>query len=279
VTEPARDLRPLAFAGVTAVVSVGLLTVAVATGGLGPDVGRGAEFCEAARSGWVRQPANTLSNAGFVVAGLLVAWRAGRREQLGATLSRYPGLATAYACVVVLLGPASAAMHATQSALGGQLDLLSMYLVASFAAAYAVTRAAGRGPAAFAVLFAVLLAGCELTGLRGGEVPVVMHPGNIAFGVLLVTALAVELTMVRRGLVAADARYAAVAAGALAVAFVIWNLSKTAWCDPHSPLQGHAVWHLLGAVAAYYLFRYYTSERSAGRVPTGGTPAAAPSSR
>ena len=51
-----------------------------------------------------------------------------------------PGLAPAYACLVVLLGPGSMAMHATGSELGGNLDMLSMYLVAAFAAAYAAMR-------------------------------------------------------------------------------------------------------------------------------------------
>jgi len=47
-----------------------------------------------------------------------------------------------------------------------------------------------------------------------------------------------------------------------ATAFLIWGLdiSKTI-CNPHSPLQGHAVWHLLGAVAAGFLYLYYASER------------------
>src|SRR5690349_12127996 len=118
---PDRDLRPLAYAAATAVVSTGLLVLAVGAGWLGDDVGRGANFCEAARAGWVKQPANTWSNAGFVVAGLLIAWRAGRRDQLGDVLPGQAGLAPAYGCLVVLLGPASAAMHATQSQAGGQL--------------------------------------------------------------------------------------------------------------------------------------------------------------
>src|SRR6478609_4027749 len=137
---PTRSLRPLGYAALTAALSTGLLGLGVGYGWLGPDVGRGDNFCEAARSGWVKQPANTWSNLGFVVAGLLVAWRAGRPDQLGDVLPRHAGLATAYACLVVLLGPASAAMHATQAETGGQFDLLSMYLVASFAAAYALMR-------------------------------------------------------------------------------------------------------------------------------------------
>ena len=135
---PDRSLRPLAVAGPWRSSRSACWHSRSATGGSGADVGRGGRFCEAARDGTVLQPANCLSNLGFVVAGLLIAFQAGRPSTLGDVLPRYRGLATAYACVVVLLGPGSAAMHATQAELGGDLDLLSMYLVAAFAAAYAV---------------------------------------------------------------------------------------------------------------------------------------------
>ncbi len=243
---------------------MGLLAWAVGAGALGPDVGRGADFCEAARDGWVRQPANTWSNLGFVLAGLAVAWRARRPELLGAALGRRPGLATAYACLVVLLGPASAAMHATQSARGGHLDMLSMYLVASFAAAYAVTRRLGLPAVGFGLLFVALLAGCELVGTISTEIPVVMFAGNVAFGLLLVLALTVELRMVRTGRLQVDGRWAVAAGLTMLVAFAIWNAANAGLCDPRSLLQGHAVWHVLGAVAAYLLFRYWASE-GAGR--------------
>jgi ceramidase len=250
---PDRSLRPLGYAAATAVVSTGLLVVAVGAGWLGADVGRGANFCEAARDGWVKQPANTLSNLGFVVAGLVIAWRAGR--------TRLHGLATAYACIVVLLGPASAAMHATQSALGGHLDLLSMYLVASFAAAYALMRWWGRDRTFFWQVFSLMVAGCELVGLLGDDVPVVQQAGNVAFAALLMTAVVVEVRLWRRGDGArTDLRWGAAALGTILVAFLIWNVTKTHWCDPHSLLQGHAAWHLLDAVSAYLLFRFWASE-------------------
>ncbi len=254
-------LRPFVAALLTAVGSTALLALAVRGGWLGPDVGRGADFCEAARAGWMRQPANSLSNAGFVVTGLMVAWRARRTDLLGDTLPRYPGLATGYACIVVLLGPASAAMHATQSAAGGVLDLTSMYLVAGFAAAYSLTRWWARDVRSFWVLFAALVVGCELIGAIDREVPVVMVPGNVAFATLLVVAVAMETRLWRRGPARADLRYGLAALASMLVAFAIWNLDRNGWCDPHSWLQGHGVWHLLGAAAAYLLFRLYASER------------------
>ena len=193
-----RDLRPLVAAAATAVVSLALVLAAARWGWLGPDVGRGDGFCEAARPGWIRQPANTWSNLGFVIAGLAIAWYAGVRAHLGVTLGAHPGLATAYAVLVVLLGPGSMAMHATQSDLGGHLDLLSMYLVSGFALAYGLMRFVHRGPGFLAVVFVLAVVAGMAVQLRGGSVPVLGHAGNAAFGVEIVVALGLEVALFRR---------------------------------------------------------------------------------
>lgn len=251
----------MATTAVVALGSVALLTAAVTGGWLGPDVGRGAGFCEAARDGLVRQPANTFSNAGFVLAGLLIARRARHSAALGDVLPRFPGLTTWLACVVVLLGPASAAMHATQSAWGGHLDMLSMYLIAGLTAAYALTRWRRAGTGTFIALFSAAVALCELVGLWSRPVPVVQFAGNVAFAALLLLAVGVEVALRRRGETTIRFGYGVAALASMLVAFGIWNLAQGPWCAPHSWLQGHAVWHLLGAVAAYLLFRMYASER------------------
>jgi hypothetical protein len=248
--------RPIALAVLTAAASLTSLALAVRYGWLGADVDRGADFCEAA-AGRVRQPVNTLSNLGFVIAGLAIAREAWR----------LPAVGTAYACLVVLLGPASMAMHATESSLGGHLDVLSMYLVASFAVAYAAMRVWRRGRTFMAVTFAASLVGSEVVEALGGGLPVVMHAGNLAFGALLVTALVLERRIMRRGETTLDRRWILAAAGSLLVAFAVWNTAKdgSPLCWPGSVYQGHGVWHLLGAVSAYCLFRYYASERSERR--------------
>jgi hypothetical protein len=249
--------RPLATTAAVAVASTALLVVAVGQGWLGPDVGRGANFCEAPHPGWVRQPANSLSNAGFVVAGLLVAARAGRLPPDG-VMSRT--VATVLASVVVLLGPASAAMHATQSAWGGHLDMLSMYLVAGFAATWAWARWTRRGTGAFVAAYVACVLLCELVGLWPDPVPVVHYSGNLVFGLLLVAAVVLETLIWRRGETATAFRHGVASLAAMLVAFATWLRTNAGWCDPDSLLQGHAVWHLLCAVAAYWLFRLYESE-------------------
>ena len=255
------DRTPLIVAGATAAVSCGLLALAIWRGWLGPDVGRGATFCEAASGSVIRQPANTLSNVGFVAAGLLIAWQAGGRRR-GRVADRR--LATAMACIVVLLGPGSAAMHATQSAAGGHLDMLSMYLIAAFAAAYATMRLRRGGSGVLAGAFVAGVAFCELAGAWGGRLPVVMSSGNAAFGVLLIVAVVIEVRIMRRGETRSRRGYAYASLATMLVAFGIWNASKAWLCDPHSLIQGHAIWHVLGAVAAYLLYRYYASEEARG---------------
>ena len=243
---------PLLIAGITALVSCGLMALAIRYGWLGDDVGRGANFCEAARDSLVKQPANTFSNAGFVVAGLMIAWHARRTSALSTQMS------TAIACLVVLLGPGSAAMHATQSELGGHLDMTSMYLVSAFALAYALQR--WRGTPFLAVFIAGVAFG-ELAGLWHAEIPVVTYAGNVAFGLMLIAAIVIEVLIRRRGRIRANPAYAITALCSMITAFVIWNVSKTWLCDPDSLIQGHAIWHVLGAVSAYFLYRYYASER------------------
>ena len=254
--------RPLVVALLTAVTSIALLALAIGQGWLGPDTGRGAWFCEAARDGLVLQPANTFSNAGFVIAGLLVAWQAGFRDRLGDVLPTRPGLATAYGAVVVLLGPASSAMHATQSAAGETLDLTSMYLVSSFAAGYALTRWLRRDRVFFWQVFLLSVAACELIGRVSQHVPVVVQSGNVGFAALLVTAVVLEVRLWRRGPERTRLAWGAAAVGTLLLAFTIWNLDQHGWCDPHSLVQGHAIWHVLCAVSAWMLFRLWASERA-----------------
>jgi uncharacterized protein YfiM (DUF2279 family) len=259
-----RDLRPLAVATATAVVSLALVLAAARWGWLGDDVGRGGGFCEAPRSGWIRQPANTWSNLAFVVAGLCVAWYATDRVRLGLTLGAHPALATAYAVLVVLLGPGSMAMHATQTDLGGHVDLLSMYLLSGFAVAYALMRWTGRGPGTLLAVFALAVAAGMLVHLRGGSVPLLGHLGNAVFGVQLLTAVGLEVALLRRSSPRQDMWFGLASIGVLAVAFAIWTTGQEGhpWCDPDTLLQHHAAWHVLCAVAAYLLFRHYAAERA-----------------
>ena len=193
----------------------------------------------------------------------MVAWYAGDRLRLGLTLGAHPGLATAYAVLVVLLGPGSMAMHATQSALGGDLDLLSMFLVSGFALAYALMRFLRRGPAVLAGAFVLAVGVGMVLYLQGGSLPLIGHVGNAVFGAELIIAIGLEVALFRRRAPRQDVAFGVASVLVLVTAFAIWTTGKNGhpWCDPTSLLQAHGIWHVLCAVSAYLLFRHYASER------------------
>ena len=261
---PARTTRqPVAWVALLSCVLWAGLALAAWQGWLGESAGRGGGFCETSRPGMVRQPVNTLSNLGFTVAALAIAWRVAR-PGTGVSAPLRTGV-TAFAVVVALLGPGSAAMHATETAVGGHLDLLSMYLLASFAAAYALVRSGRLTPVRGAWVFVAFVVSCEAVGALPVSLPVLMHPGNAAFALLLLVTVALETRMVLRG--RTEWRWGVASVATLLVAFAIWNLAKdgSPWCAPTSLVQGHGLWHLLDALAAYFLARHYlTPGPSAG---------------
>ena len=80
------------------------------------------------------------------------------------------------------------------------------------------------------------------------------------FAVFLVLGIAIEVYFVGRcyGYRALKSLFYGV--GMLAVAYVVWLLDNFGvLCRPESLLQGHAVWHALGALALYILFLHYLS--------------------
>jgi hypothetical protein len=222
-------------------------------------------FCERDHGGLVRQPANTASNLGFVIAGLLVAWSLGRERMRGRlprpgnpmTETRfYPGF---YALAVALLGPGSMALHASLLWWGSVLDLVSMNVFIGFVFSYALVRWRGLGVGAFLASFLLLNAVLLAIKLIHGH-------GSAAFGVTAVVSLAIELRIRREGRVTGDGRYLAAAAITFVVAFVVWlGSDNDGWlCDPDSWLQGHAFWHLGCAGSTAFLYLYMRSQHDAG---------------
>lgn len=244
--------------------SLALFFLAVIDGWFGLAVGTGGAFCEASRKGLIKQPANTWSNLAFIVVGLIIAWQLSK-EKFGAnknTITQKFFYGVFFACVVILLGPGSMAMHATEASMGGFFDMLSMYMMASFAFAYAVERFYGLSVIGFILLFSITLVACVLIQDLPYQVPVVGYMGNFIFAVFILLTIIVELLNGYVRKLAQDKRFGYAALGTLLFAFLLWNLwqDDSYLCDPQSLIQGHAMWHILDAVAVYFLFRYYVSE-------------------
>jgi hypothetical protein len=263
------------FSLCTAVFTLLLLTLALLNGWLGEAVGVGSGFGEASRPGLIKQPANFWSSLGFVVAGLLIGWQLRRAagEPEASPFARNTFYSSLFASLVVCLGSGSMAMHASESRLGGHLDLLSMYLAGAFTLAYAVTRLLRLSWTWFSILFGAVLALCLAAQNLPYEVPIVRNCGEFIFAFCLVLALVFEILNLFVRKLNHDGRWGSAGLGLLLAAFGVWKLALSR-PPSHSLLQGHAAWHLLCALAAYCVLRYYASEKprsspaAASRLPT-----------
>lgn len=216
-------------------------------------------FCEAIHRGTIAQPANTWSSFAFVLAGLLVIRQSGvdvRLRRLNPMTSRraYPLL---YGIALILLGLGSAFYHASLTFAGQFVDLMGMYLLACFILLYNVSRLKALNAKTFVltylalnlVLASVLL---EFPALR-----------RYIFGVIVVAALLPEYRVRKQKKPQINGFFLHAAWWTLIVAFIIWTLDITkVLCNPNSLLQGHALWHILGALAAGFLYLYYRSENA-----------------
>lgn len=213
-------------------------------------------FCELPRTGELMlQPSNTLSVIGYLLVGSLIMVSAGSRA---GTAFRGPGVVW-YGFSAVVIGVGSALLHATLTLWGQFADVVGMYLLTGFSLAYAIARWRGLSASQAATLYMVLVA--ALVAL----LYVVPDARRYAFLILLLTAILVEMAFarpLRPGVVTA---WYLAGIATEAVAFGIWILDNTGRaCVPASWLQGHAIWHLLGAAAIGCSYAYYRSERRAG---------------
>lgn len=209
-------------------------------------------FCEAPRFGALLvQPANSLSSFAFVVVGLLVAFDARVRR------SAFPADAAAvFGFAAIVVGVGSVFLHATLTLWGQFADVVGMYLLGGFTLTYALQRALALRRA---VAIGLYLAICTALILVLAIEPEVRR---WLFLVVLLASLTVEIGFARPRRPGVELRWLLLGIVANAVAFGIWVLDQRGvLCDPTSWLQGHAIWHLLGALAVWLNYFYYRSER------------------
>jgi hypothetical protein len=212
-------------------------------------------FCEMPRTGaLLLQPANSISSFGFAFVGFLMILLARSRDWISA----FPPLsASVLGVAAIIVGIGSVLLHATLTLWGQFFDVLGMYLVSGFFLVSALAKWR-RIPDRRAMIYYGLLCAALVAILYA--LPEVRR---WLFAVVLLAVIILELVFARP--LRPQVRTGYYVAGLVAniVAFTIWNLDQRGQlCAPESLLQGHAVWHLLGAVALWFAFLYYRSERS-----------------
>lgn len=234
-------------------------------------------YCEAFSEGWIKQPINTWSGLGFLVCGLwvlFVAWldtgRTNTPEEQENPMFGRSFDTTLYAFVLILVGPGTVALHASMKNWGGWADTWTIGLWLVVAHTYSVTRwfRMKDGWRVVWLLGTLLAWGAGLgwltwdtAGTRQWVAPVF---GGLWGGTELITWIwhtASDAGVNRK--FTREVWWFWCLLGAFVAAFIFWGL----WvpgndaCDPASPFQGHALWHVCAAIAGLLAFFMWRSER------------------
>ncbi len=208
----------------------------------------GGSDCEHIGRGLLGQPANTLSSLAYVLAGAMLLWRAlaGRpRARLAPAV---------FASTVIGIGVGSAAFHGAMPAWGRFAHDLSIAAVLAFVIGYDLAFARGAGVSTGLAVFGALAGVCAV-------ILALWPDAGDALDVVLVTGAVVAEIAARRspaGSAVVDGRVWVVAVGVLAIGALLNGLGRTdaPLCAPESPVQLHAVWHVL---TAFVLLLYGTA--------------------
>jgi hypothetical protein len=208
----------------------------------------GGSDCEHIGQGLLAQPANTLSSVAYVVAGLLLLWRAlAARPSARVTL-------IVYSLSVMGVGVGSAAFHGPMPGWGRFAHDLSIAAVLAFIIGYDIAFARRAPPSTGLAVFGGLVAACAIV------LAVSPDASNTLDAVLVVGAAGAEVAVIRSptGRDVGYGRLWIIGAAALAVGALLNALGRTdaPLCDPDSLVQLHAVWHVL---TAFVLWLYGTS--------------------
>ncbi len=258
--QPQRVLIALVVGLVLAVITIVILTATpVSTwDAMQPStcLATGICFCETVHlNDAIRQPSNTVSSYGFVFVGIVIS---AASPMLTRKASRFPMLhAIVFGINAVIVGVGSAYYHASLTFVGQFFDILGMFLSAVFTLVYALQRLRGWSDRQSIILYLVVnlfLAFIQI---------IIPDLRRYTFAIVLIIGLIVEYIYYRQRKPTINLAWLQRGLALFILAYIIWILDNAHLvCTPESLLQGHAAWHLLGAVAMMCQFLYYASETS-----------------
>ncbi len=212
-------------------------------------------FCEAVEQGVFKQFANTWSSYSFVLAAMLMIGIAKSKLQLSnQRLSSIHKLMFIFSTIIVGIG--SAFYHASLTFFGQFIDVFGMYLIATFILVYSWERIR-KFSRTLTIIFYVLLNTTFALALY-----LIPETRRFLFAVILLFGVISEIVVQKNSRLMIQRKWFYSGLTVFAVAYIIWILDITkVLCSPDSLLQGHAVWHILGAVAILFLYIYFDSEK------------------
>lgn len=202
-------------------------------------------WCEERLCSLVKEPSNTYSNAAYIIVGIYLV-----------SLCRKIPLSHLHLLgfFCILIGLMSGFYHASGSFVGEVFDYSSMYLLSIYFLCMNLRRLFTLNDRILWIMALFLLC-LSIGSLVTWEVI-----GSILFGTQVILALLIEIYLSKTKNETPSYRPLVSACGLFVLAFLFWNLDRhRILCDPNNHiLSGHALWHIITAVAIYYIYKFYS---------------------
>jgi hypothetical protein len=215
------------------------------------------KWCETTLCSWISEPANTWSNLLYLVLGMVIYLQCRRSHRMEL---RWMGPA------MVAMGLLSGVYHASNNYLSQVLDFLGMFLLVFWFLVINLRRNGWVAARAHVAVFTGLVA----AGLVSVHTMYLVHwPFQWLIALATAATIATEFSA-RRFLeqrVPLGRFLSSLVLMAVAQAASLADLTR-ALCDPDNHfVQGHAVWHVVSAMALYLACQHYRLVFQPGRPP------------
>lgn len=202
-------------------------------------------WCEERICALVKEPSNTYSNAAYLIVGIYLVSLC-RKVPLGHLHL------LGFFCI--LIGLMSGFYHASGSFVGEVFDYSSMYLLSIYFLSMNLRRLYDLESRTLWILALFLLC-LSIGSLVTWEVI-----GSLLFGTQVILALTIEVYLSKIKKVRVKYRALLQGCALFILAYVFWNLDRyRIVCDPNNHiLNGHALWHIITAVAIFYIYKFYS---------------------
>lgn len=233
-------------------------------------LGNATHFCEMNRfDQLIVQPSNTWSNLGYIIVGLIFLSIAKNdhkyehRKQVNNVLAKFPGFTYLIGFSVLYLGLGSFLYHATLTYFFQKLDQTGMYFILVSFIAYVLFKLFPqikfRGKIYVSNTFFMI---CAIVVQLLFFFFLWKLPINILFPALTISFFTINFLLIakmRNSVSMVSLMKASLVS--ILIAASIWILDITdKLCSPTSIFQGHALWHILGALSIFLGYLYYRSE-------------------
>lgn len=204
------------------------------------------EYCEKATDFILKRPFYALGNIAFIIVSIIILKR-----------GKFSNLSKYFGYGIMATGMFSFLYDASFSYIFQLLDLLMMHTFVAFLLYLNLSRLLKiqKSQLKLIIFFLVLFSFVLIVHFKG-------YSGNIFFAAYVLTVLYTTFLLLAKR-VFTEARYLLISLGVFLLSFSFWCLDfLKIYCDPTNILNGRSIFHILTSVSIYYLFVFYSLQKT-----------------